>query len=121
MHYVCENENVTKGIIEHFIRSYPEAAGRKREEDGAYPLHLAAANCDCPSSAIKLLIKKNPELLRVMVKYMGVPLHCYIARNYAYDINIVDYMVKEYPQSVMSKVHLFQLDRNTTQFIVRER
>lgn len=110
LHYVCENENVTKGIIEHFIRSYPEAAGRKREGDGAYPLHLAAANCDCPSSAIKLLIKKNPELLRVMVNGMGVPLHCYIARNYAYDINIVDYMVKEYPQSVISKADLFQHD-----------
>ena len=70
----------------------------KRDSSGAYPLHLAAANPNCPGSVIKLLVMKDSTILeKACVKRL--PLHHYIARG-KYDIGIIEYLVKLYPDSL---------------------
>lgn len=66
LHAVCENTNISKAIVEHLLRVCPSSVSKPKRgdcDDGAHPLHLAAANPNCPGSVIKLLVKKDSTIL----------------------------------------------------------
>jgi len=70
-----------------------------------YPLHLACQNKDCPSSVIKLLVKKDASILEKRVNddvsdSKLFPLHYYILRQSNYDYGIMEYLVKSYPEAL---------------------
>lgn len=84
LHNACANEHVTAEIIGFLVNYAPESASISSNEfvpsvhqesysgkicsscigqPNAYPLHIACANDQCPDSAIKMLIKRNPSAL----------------------------------------------------------
>ena len=71
LHAVCENTNISKAIVEHLLRVCPSCVSKPKRgdcDDGAHPLHLAAANPNCPGSVIKLLVNKDSTLLQKVYK-----------------------------------------------------
>eukprot|EP00956_Cyclotella_meneghiniana_P010017 scaffold13816_cov23-Cyclotella_meneghiniana.AAC.3 len=81
-----------------------------------YPLHMACLNEHCPNSVVKLLMNKD-FLNEVIGRYcsaeynwidgceriteMGLPLHLYLSRKENLDIEIVQDMVEQYPDSLL--------------------
>ncbi|KAL7482272.1 hypothetical protein ACHAW6_007949 [Cyclotella cf. meneghiniana] len=80
--------NIDLNVVEFLIDLAPDAVNKADGlychhpyGSGAYPLHLACFNADCPVSVIKLLVEKNPLALRQTWKEpYSLPLHCYLAR-----------------------------------------
>ena len=54
--------------------------------EGAYPLHLACFNADCPESVIKLLFEKNLSAVRHVGDKIGLPLCCYLQRAHKHPV-----------------------------------
>ena len=79
-------------VVKYLLELTPDAANQvdgsstfptHRYGSGAFPLHLACFNADCPVSIIKLLLEKNPDAARHSWQNGGdvLPLHCYIGRS----------------------------------------
>eukprot|EP00804_Cyclotella_cryptica_P005634 CCRYP_000013-RA/>CCRYP_000013-RA protein AED:0.20 eAED:0.20 QI:186/1/1/1/1/1/2/169/621 len=85
----CPAANIDLNVVEFLLDLAPDAANKADAErfcmhpngSGAYPLHLACFNADCPVSIVKLLVEKNPLALKQSWREPYVlPLHCYLAR-----------------------------------------
>jgi len=109
LHAICKNDNISKSIVEHMLRLCPTAVSKPIRDGQMYPLHLAAANPYCPSSVIKLLVKKDASILEKRVndddnKQVDsklFPLHYYILRGSNYDYGLIKFLVKSYPDALM--------------------
>eukprot|EP00956_Cyclotella_meneghiniana_P017742 scaffold29178_cov63-Cyclotella_meneghiniana.AAC.5 len=113
-HRVCMNPKVTLDIVEYLVGLYPDAVENVASW-GTYPLHMACLNEHCPNSAVKFLMNKNCDAIRLCSseEYMwdkrgcerlierGLPLHIYLSRTKNLDIDIVKDMVMQYPDSLM--------------------
>ena len=85
-------------VVQYLLELAPDAVNKEDCSDffdcgahprgvGAYPLHLACFNADCPVSVIKLLFEMNPSVAKYSWKEnstrdYGLPLHCYLERAY---------------------------------------
>lgn len=124
-HNACGNSNMTLEIIEYLLTIFPNAAqleiehwDRRSNPSLVLPLHFACDNKDCPASVIKLLVEKYPAALQQFaivydgLKVCGVrdepgfiaglPLHYYLSRSVNVDIDVVQFLVQKYPQSLWS-------------------
>ena len=111
LHAICKNDNISKSIVEHMLRLCPMAVSKPIRDGQMYPLHLACLNKSCPSSVIKLLVKKDASILEKRVSddrrtQAGrvdsklFPLHYYILRRSNYDYGILEFLVKSYPEAL---------------------
>ena len=108
LHAICKNDNISKSIVEHMLRLCPMAVSKSIRDGQIYPLHLACQNKYCPSSVIKLLVKRDASILKKRVIDNGTqvvdsklfPLHYYILRRSNYDYGLIKFLVKAYPDSL---------------------
>ena len=108
LHAICKNTNLSKSIVEHMLRLCPTAVSKPIRDGQMYPLHLACANPHCPSSVIKLLVKKDASILEKRVEDASkqvvdsklFPLHYYILRGSNYDYGVIEFLVKLYPDAL---------------------
>ncbi|KAL9184954.1 hypothetical protein ACHAXT_002731 [Thalassiosira profunda] len=98
-HDVCQNEGITHEIIAYIADAYPDAV-KKSRVDETYPLHWACRNRTCPTSAVKLLAEREPAALSTNAQVMGLPLHMYMSRREYFDLDLVAYLVKGYPEAL---------------------
>jgi len=99
--------------------------------EGAYPLHIACFNADCPSAVIKFLFEKNPSVVgREWKCRLGLPLHNYLERALIHeeegyedddtggwiveepsfpsgkiDFDVVQMLVDAYPEALTNDTH----------------
>ena len=80
--------NIRLEVVQYMLELAPDAVHQVHEVQfgrnnyrGAYPLHYACFNADCPESVVQLLLERNPSAAKFYwEKGHGLPLSCYLRR-----------------------------------------
>ena len=122
--FACENGRVTRAVVEHFLRVYPDLVGQRRcvetgrvvayissspGEDTPFPLQALCHNKHCKSNrAIARVIEAYPDAARCVIRTLSgservglTALHLYIwARRDGGDLRLVQRLVGLYPAAL---------------------
>ena len=122
----CANKRVTRAIVDHLLRVYPDLVRKKTDVDsflenysnrrragerntGEYPLHALCRNCECKSNAaIDKILQANPDAAKHDLDVYAnadretctTALHLYLRRETGIETRIVERLVRLYPESL---------------------
>jgi ankyrin repeat protein len=96
LHYAIE-QNASVDVLGILISAYPEALEMKNG-DGEIPLHAAIIWGHVAPNVMKLLM--TTKTVRVPNKDGNLPLHCYLQVHATPDLQVVQSMVRLFPNSV---------------------
>ena len=121
--FACENGRVTRAVVEHFLRVYPELVRQRRRvetggivvpglseeplEDTPFPLHALCFNRHCKSGrAITKVVEAYPDAARCEIRTMGdgrvglTALHLYMRARRDGDLRLVKLLVSLHPDAL---------------------